>query len=334
MKNQQDTTGNGNDLTQQHDALIQYVRCYTVPDTERIARRKRSRHPTWARAKTVRSDRPSKERPPEQRISAEAQTIKAMGAPYEGWCLIFDTETTSDTAQRLRFGCYEIHGLDRQQRIRRYRRKQLTRAALDRVHEAGIFYDPEALSAEEIARIRCYAAQHQLACLTRSEFVNLFYYWAVCVEALVIGHNLPFDLSRLATQWTEATGKYRGGFTFKLCSCPHGFSCFDHPPIRVRLLAKYKALITFQQVKPVAKRGQAAFKQNTATARSNRGTRFYASHPIEGKFLDTATLGRALLGPGDTTLAGLGKRFKVKVRKATTDEHGGPLSDTYLDYGR
>ncbi|HKB47329.1 MAG TPA: hypothetical protein VKC57_06510, partial [Ktedonobacterales bacterium] len=210
--------GNTPAIEQQLDALIQYVRCYTVPDTERIARRKQSRHPRWAKTKAsspgpARSGRPSKERPPvavaQERLSAEAQTIKAIGAPYEGWCLVFDCETTRDTAQRLRFGFYEIHGLDRQERIRRYRKKQLTRAALDRLHAAGLFYDPDALSAEEIAHIKRYAAQHQLACLTRAAFVTLFYYWAVRVGALVIGHNLPFDLSRLATCWTEATGDYR-----------------------------------------------------------------------------------------------------------------------------
>src|SRR5262249_22309684 len=128
-------------------------------------------------------------------LSAEGQAIKALGAPYEGWCLGLDCETTKDTALRLRFGCYEIHGLDRDERISRYRTKRLTRRALDRLHEAGIFYDPDALSSEEITLIQRYAVEHKLVCLTRQAFVRLLYHWILHRGALVIGHNLPFDLS-------------------------------------------------------------------------------------------------------------------------------------------
>lgn len=36
------------------DYLEQYVRCYTVPDKQRIERRKRSRYPKWAQQRTER----------------------------------------------------------------------------------------------------------------------------------------------------------------------------------------------------------------------------------------------------------------------------------------
>jgi hypothetical protein len=321
--------------------LDQYVRCYTDPNTEKIERRKRTRHPKWARrrereADTFSDSRESGTPTPNRRHLArrrtesdEAKAIKRLGAPYEGWCLVFDTETTTDTTQALRFGIYEVHGIDRDTRMRLHRQGRLTRDALDSLHEAGVFYDSDVLSSAEVALIREHAHERGLACLSRDEFVARFYHWAVRMDALVIGHNLPFDLSRLATDWTDAAGEYRGGFTLKLCRCPHGITCFDHPPIRIKMLGRYKARIAFQKVKPLAARSADGKQGN-----DGRKSRFYATRPVVGKFLDTATLGRALLGPGDTSLAGLGRRFKVATRKMTTEEHGGPLTAAYLDYAR
>jgi hypothetical protein len=316
------------------DYLEQYVRCYTVPNDERIAHRTRSRHPLWAKRHAERDALPVRgaaqrggarpaHTPFAHHLSTEGQAIKEIGAPYEGWCLIVDTETTTDTAQALRFGFYEIHGIDRDERMRLSRQGALTRERLDTLHEAGVFYDPDTLSAEEIALLHDYAQEHDLVCLNRDRFVALFYYWMVRRDALCIGHNLPFDLSRLASRWTEAAGDYRGGFTLKLCRCPHGMRCFDHPPIRIKLLAKYKARIAFQKAKPLAALGRVG---------RARTSRFTAKRQVLGRFLDTATLGRALLGPGDTSLAGLGTRFRVAVGKATTAEHGGKLTTAYLDY--
>jgi hypothetical protein len=190
------------------DYVEQFVRCYTVPDDDKIARRTRSRHPAWATRTAARTERAGSRRPrPRKRgLSAEGRAIKAIGAPYEGWCLTFDTETTTDTAQALRFGCYEVHGLDRDDRMRLCRHRRLTREALDTLQEAGIFYDPATLSADDLAVIADYARERDLACLTRDQFVDRLYWWMLHRDALCIGHNLPFDLSRLATAWTEAAG--------------------------------------------------------------------------------------------------------------------------------
>jgi hypothetical protein len=324
--------------------LEQYVRCYTVPNDDGIERRKRSRHPAWASRKAehdampVRqaheAEQPEATRPAHTRrdaaisrpLSLEGRAIKAIGAPYEGWCLVFDTETSTDIAQALRFGCYAIYGIDRDARMRLYRRGELTREALDALHEAGIFYDPDALAAEEVALIQGYAREHDLLCLPRDEFVARFYYWMIRQEALCIGHNLPFDLSRLATAWTEAAGEFRGGFTLKLCRCPHRITCFDHPPIRIKLLGKYKARIAFQKVKPLAAPGKAG---RTSTSR------FYAKRHTLGKFLDTATLGRALLGPGDLRLRALGERCQATVLKwPERPDLSRPLTREQLDYAR
>ena len=55
---------------------------------------------------------------------------KPRQSPALRWTLVFDTETTTDPSQRLRFGSYQLRNGQ----------------ALD---EAGLFFDPEALSEAE-----------------------------------------------------------------------------------------------------------------------------------------------------------------------------------------
>jgi hypothetical protein len=303
----------------------QFVRAYTVPNDEKIARRRRSRNPRWAKRQPERStsDAQAKPRSPQVSLSDEGRAIKEIGAPYEGWCLVFDTETTMDAAQALLYGFFELHGIDSDTRMRLYRSRELTREALDTLAAAGVFYDPAALSIEDIALIRAYADEHDLLCLTRAEFVEYFYEWVYRHEALCIGHNLPFDKSRLATEWAAAQRDFRGGFTFKLCDCPYGMRCFDHPPIRIRLLGRHKARIAFQKGKPLARKRE-----------GEQRSRFYATKPTVGRFLDTTTLGKALLGPGDLTLDGLSRTLKTPSRKAVFPERGDRLTHADLAYAQ
>jgi hypothetical protein len=313
-----------------HPLIVeQFVRAYTVPNNEKIARRRRSRNPRWTKRQFARATDGAQTNPQKKShafrlpLSDEGRAIKEMGAPYEGWCLVFDTETTTDAAQSLRFGVFELHGLDRDTIMRFHRSGDLTRERLDTLAQAGIFYDPDALSTEEIALAQSSAEEQGLLCLTRAEFIDFFYEWAYRREALCIGHNLPFDLSRLATDWAAAQRDFRGGFTLKLCDRPYGMRCFDHPPVRIKMLARYKARIAVQKGKPLARNNG-----------DEKKSRFYATKVTAGRFLDTATLGRALLGPGNLTLRGLCQRFNTTVRKAKADAHGVRLTQEYLDHAR
>ncbi|SFM86951.1 DNA polymerase domain-containing protein [Nitrosomonas communis] len=247
-----------------------------------------------------------------KKLTAEAQAIMAIGHPYEGYCLVFDTETTTDHRQALRFGMYAIYGIDPEKRVWLYRQGTLTREALDRQQEMGIFYNPAEISEDELSIMKRYADLHKLKVYDEFDFIRkVFYPWVYQKQALCIGHNLPFDLSRLATCWGEAKSKFYGGFWLTLCDCRHDDSCFDHPPVRVKSLGNKKALFDFRS-------------QRKPSGKINR---------YRGRFLDTTTFGRALLGPGDPSLAGMGKRFKANVQKKEGDvAHGAPLSETYLRY--
>jgi hypothetical protein len=117
------------------------------------------------------------------------------------WSLALDTETTVDLAQGLRFGTYQLRHHDR-------------------LREAGIFYDPDGVTADELAVMRTYTELHGFALHTVDQFIRrVFLPYAWRRRALVVGFNLPFDLSRFAIGHAPARprGKdqsMRGGFSF------------------------------------------------------------------------------------------------------------------------
>ena len=258
--------------------------------------------------------------------------IKKAGWPYEGRVLILDLETTADTRQELRFGTYEIRGLPKAERVRRFKKyenkgetKQARaqfRNALDRLDRRGVFYnpDPGIVTPAERTRIVRYAERLGFEwCETQSFVKRVLFDLAKEDELLVLGHNLPFDLSRLATWWTDAADDYRGGFSFKLCDCLvngklDDFCGFD-PALRIKKIGRNKHLMGF-------------------AAGSNPKTKAKASYAYV-HFLDTSTLGRALLGPGELSLEALGARAKAKtVKRPWKEEHGKPVSLRYLSYNR
>ncbi len=141
---------------------------------------------------------------------------RAEEPQWPGGVLVFDCETTTDERQNLTFGVY---------RLCRW-------AVVDgvwRLHcaEEGLFHaddlpetDPAGYAAlAEFARSRRAdvgrGVDGTLHLRSRHDFLNdVFYPAAVGARALVVGFNLPFDLSRLATDWRAARGDYEGGFSF------------------------------------------------------------------------------------------------------------------------
>jgi hypothetical protein len=211
---------------------------------------------------------------------------------------------------------------------------RLTREALDTLQEVGVFYNPDALSADERARLTAWAEARDresmrlygrcFRCMSVAEFVrDVFYRWMYQYEALCIGHNLAFDLSRLTTRWGAIDkGAYAGGFWLTLCDCGVD-ECHFHPPLRLKHLGPAKNRYGLRiPHKPVPGSG---------------GVIDRTWKPYEGKFLDTMTLGRALLGPGRLNLRGLGERAGVledKLKINWEGQHGGQLTPEYLEYCR
>jgi hypothetical protein len=211
------------------------------------------------------------------------------------WVLVFDCETTTDAAQQLRFGTYQVR-----------------RAG--ELEEAGVFDDPLSLSENEAATLRTYAETHGLVVRTTESFVDGVFFPVVDDRrGTCVGFNLPFDLSRLAVNHAPARGRImRGGFSFQLSANKR------RPRIQVKHLNSRAALIRFT----------APSRQRTPRGMRRWGLRV----PVRrGFFTDVKTLGTALTGQSHD-LASLARVLGTSHQKLATDEHGGSLTIAYLEY--
>jgi len=96
--------------------------------------------------------------------------------PPSQWTLIFDTETTIDASQKLRFGTYQV-------------RKG------DVITHKGVFYDETVLIGDEISTLKEYASSHNLKALPVQEFIKkIFFGVGYKYRARIVGFNLPFDI--------------------------------------------------------------------------------------------------------------------------------------------
>jgi hypothetical protein len=114
---------------------------------------------------------------------------KRVRAWTSGITVTFDTETATDPSQRLRFGAYQVrdHG---------------------ELIEAGLFHADDA-DDEDLTSLRLVhgelPAQEGVALrlISRADFVErAIFKWGLDVGGLIVGFNLPFDLSRISTHHT------------------------------------------------------------------------------------------------------------------------------------
>lgn len=245
--------------------------------------------------------------PPEQRpiaVRAFATTVAARPAPRyrphdadigpSAWTLVADVETTSDAAQQFRFGVSQLR-----------RDSELV--------ETALFYDPQTLTDDECSTLHAYAAKHGLAVYDVAEWIEgVFFAYVYDRNALYVGFNNPFDLSRLAIAHASARGAMRGGFTFTMT--PNKY----RPKVQVKHLSQSAAFVRFTvPAQPRAARSQRKRGQQRAARR--------------GYFVDVKSTARALTAQSHS-LHSLSHLLGTPHQKEESDEHGGPLTDEYLDY--
>jgi len=231
--------------------------------------------------------------PPRKRRSNKGTPKQNDLGPSE-WTLIFDTETTTDSAQQLRLGTYQVR-----------RAGELS--------EAGLFYDPQSLDATELETLEAYAADRDLVLRMLEEFVDeVFFVYAYELRGTCVGLNLPFDLSRVAVRHGLARGRMRGGFSLQLSKDVR------KPRVRVKHLNSRTSLIDFT----------APRRQSTPRGMRNRGRRV---PPRRGYFVDVRTLAGALLG-GSWSLGRLAEHLEVEHQKLETEGHGETITEEYLEY--
>ena len=111
--------------------------------------------------------------------------------------LVWDTETTTDIYQNLKFGYFEIlqNGL--------------------REH-VGLFHDAQFLSQKEFDILKSYSESNKIQLYTLEEFRKIFLSEVYTQESLCLGFNLPFDISRIPLKATNARIKKKNAFSLLL----------------------------------------------------------------------------------------------------------------------
>ncbi len=213
----------------------QLLRCFTLPDEKKPNKKKRERASKAAK------------------ISRIERLVRDVGAPWFGPMVVFDCETMTGahSGQALRFGFFQERGLKYAYMIENAQRGTLTRQKLDRLGREGLFYNPVTCTKAEIEVMERCAKQHNLVMMTRAEFLRRVFYRRHYVKpssdetwpALIIGHNLPFDLGALCERAGLSRGGNYGGLTLTLLEQPMEMSedkraavapeC-AHVPIEVR----------------------------------------------------------------------------------------------------
>ena len=239
----------------------------------------------------VRKVKNSKSKKEKTNKGNKRDTLKKPSA----YSVTFDTETGTDHAQHLRIGTYQV------------------RKRTDLI-EKGIFYEPDNVAAEELKLLTAYTKKKGLTLRTREDFVReIIYRYGYKYGGLILGFNLPFDLSRLAISGFTSHGwDMRGGFSLELL--PEKWM----PNILVKHLNSRAAFMRF------------AAAPRIMDGRGMRRKQFKTESKT-GYFQDLKTLAAALLG-GSFNLKRLADLLEIEHRKLETEEHGGPLTAQYLDY--
>ncbi|HXY50182.1 MAG TPA: hypothetical protein VEI01_12080 [Terriglobales bacterium] len=225
--------------------------------------------------------------------------------------LVFDAETTLDTSQKLNFGAY--------------RRHKLSQAGYQCVEE-GLFYaddldtrqrkmlqhyrnDPKNIPAMEV---NMFPPQMRLKLYRRSEFVEQVFWRAMRKHgAMIVGFNLPFDLSRLAV---------------KSCAAAHGGWSLVLSLRKSRKTGGMEVDLERPRVVIASKDSKTAFIRLRDILRPGEWPR-----PREGRFLDLRTLGFALRDDADSLQ---GWCNKYGLRGKLDHKPTGQISAQEIDYCR
>jgi hypothetical protein len=230
---------------------------------------------------------------------------------------VFDTETRTDASQRLTFGSYRFF-------------------VGNELREEGLFYaddlpikDRRTLEKYVVAQDKraLRSGEVPLFLLPRRKFLRKFYKAVYKGRALLVGFNLPFDLSRVAFASRCARGRFAGGFSLALWSyVKNEIERPDNhrPSIGIKHIDSKRALKGFTaRYRPD---DVDLIPEESSTGEPEKGYKF------RGHMLDLRTLAFALTDRG-YTLDGACKAFGVEQRKQHVTRHG-VVTKNYIDYNR
>jgi hypothetical protein len=227
--------------------------------------------------------------------------------------LVFDTETRTDRTQRLTFGSYRfiVDG-------------QLAKESL---------FSADDLPAKDLRILERYLAEprtvvpdetaHDVSLLTLSEFLRNFFHDAYRGRCLVVAFNFPFDAARLAYNFTNARGRFAGGFSLDLWSRLGTRNRF-RPSICIKHIDSKRALKGFTRRKGLDEEDM--IPEGSTTGKKDEG------YVFRGHFLDLRTLAFALTDKS-YTLEKACDDFGVEHGKQHVTRHG-IVTPKYIKYNR
>jgi hypothetical protein len=218
--------------------------------------------------------------------------------------LVLDTETRTDHAQAFLFGSYQVY------------------EAGGKLRQEGLIAGDD-VTGDEHAILERYIAEHpadnggHLRLWSRSEFVRRVL-WPIAYEsrALVVGFNLPFDLSRLAVGWHR---NRKGGFSLRIWESVDAegrvWGNKWRPELAIKALDSKRNFSGFTTPK------------NVDPDNLLPGGRAY-----RGRFVDLRTFAYALTDRS-FSLRSAAVEFGLEVAKGEVEVHG-VLTPEYIDYNR
>ena len=249
--------------------------------------------------------------------------------PHPTHVVFFDTETTDDTDQRLLFGVYRLARCDWSNGAPRL-------TFLDE----GLIYadDLPSINPRAYRALRSYAQSHApavdpgpesaltMGLYSRSEFVeDVLYRRCYEARAMLVGFNLPFDLTRLAVGWGRCRrGTFAGGFSLYLHQYQDSDGVWkerrDRPRIRMKSLGQRRSLISFAA--PAVTDRANRVPEGATDGKPRR------DYSFPGHFLDLMTLCFGLTGRSHSLVSACARKaFDVRV-------NGRPYRKRKVTHGR
>jgi hypothetical protein len=230
--------------------------------------------------------------------------------------MVFDTETTVDPTQKLLFGSYRFF-------------------TCGECLEEGLFYADD-LPPKDLDVLRKYAQSHRadtsehtkLKLIRRREFLKKLFTAAYKGRCLLVGFNLPFDLSRLGVDATCARREFEGGFSLGVWSYTDSKGLEHSDPNRPRVTIKHidskRSLMSFT--------GRKEPDRVDLIPDDSRDGRPQNGYKFRGHFLDLKTLAFALTDRGHSLKTAC-EAFGVEDGKLEVSGHG-KVTEEYIDYNR
>lgn len=229
---------------------------------------------------------------------------------YTEGMFIFDTETRTDQTQRLTFGSYRF-------------------VVRGQCREEALFYADD-LPESDLSILRRYVANHssdkgnRLQLLTMREFLDKLYRASYKARCLLVGFNLPFDLSRIAGDVAPARGLFAGGFSLGLWFHKDTRRHQERPRIGIKHIDSKRALKGFTARKTPDR--EDLIPEGSETGKPEKGYKF------RGHMLDLRTAAFALTDRS-YTLESACEAFGVEHGKQRASHHG-EVTEDYIDYNR